>query len=130
MPGDDAHNRDIIFGEAERRGCRGTAEPRTAHRLLNRNALHMPELYQALGRGRPRQGGIVRGASGPFGADRDSSDETRSMAASLLSTRIRRMSRAVARITTEVIEGSGGASECSEARESPAIAIRDRSARV
>src|SRR4051794_40826066 len=104
MPGDDAHNLDIIFGEAKRRGRRGTAEPRTAHRLLNRNGLHMPGLYQALGRGRPRQGGVVRGASGPFGADRDSSDDARSAAASLPSTRILRMSRAVARVTTEVIE--------------------------
>ena len=39
MPGDDAHNLDIILGKAKRRGCRSTTEFRTAHRLLNRNGL-------------------------------------------------------------------------------------------
>ena len=88
MPRDDAHDLDIIFRKAERRWRCGTAEPRPAHRLLNRNGLHMPELYQALGRGRPRQGGVVRDTSGPFGADRDSSDDARDAAALLSSTRI------------------------------------------
>src|SRR4051794_3557492 len=104
MPGDDAHDFDIIFRKAKRRGGCSTAESRTAHRLLNRNGLHMPELYQVLGRGRPRQGGIARGASGPFGADRDSSDDTRTTAASLSLTPILHTLQAVARITKEVIE--------------------------
>src|SRR3954454_24626858 len=105
MPGDDAHNLDIILRKAKRRGRRSTTESRTTHRLLDRNALHMPELYQAPSRGWPRQGGVVRDTPGLFGANRDSSDETRDASASLPSTRILRMSQAMARITTEMIEG-------------------------
>src|SRR3954452_25021939 len=88
MPGDDAHNLDIIFCKAKRWWFGSPAKARPAHRLLNRNGLHMPELYQALGRGQPRQGGIIRDMPCPFGADRDSSDDGRTTAASLSLTRI------------------------------------------
>ncbi len=66
---------DIIVGETERRRLRGTTEPRTTYRLLNRNALHMPELYQALGRGWRRHGVVAHDTSGPFGAERGRSDD-------------------------------------------------------
>src|SRR4051812_2638754 len=105
MPGDDAHNLDIIFRKAKRRGRRSTKESRTTHRFVNRDSLHMSTFYQAVGRGRPRQGEVIRDITSPFGADRDSSDDARDAAALLFSTRIPRALQAVTRITTEMIEG-------------------------
>src|SRR4051794_25544729 len=65
---------DIVVRETEWRWLRCTTEPGTTCRVLNRNALHRSELYQALGRGRPRQGGVGHGTSGLLGAEGDSSN--------------------------------------------------------
>ena len=67
-------DRDIVLGQTERwRRC-STTEPRTTYRVLNRSALHTPELYQVLSRDRPRPGGVGHGTSGLLGADRDRSN--------------------------------------------------------